>query len=255
MPLPGARTGSKASLTAKLIYGSTLIVTLFLVTWLIPAHTMLGFALEVTVTFTVHLIAFATISVSLDRSGDLQFKSEYEPLEKKYLKNNDAAAYRDGLLNMQNQPKSEQALNTWHMSLCEACHALGDYDEAMSHLQAVTQSDKEMKRKVRALRNKLLEEMPKNKADAYRRQAAGEKIKPAAEAVAETDVDDDPAFKCIKNEPEDPDLASVVDEEDDDDAVVRAAAARAKAAHDAGKTAAAEQTADVDDDPDFKCIK
>lgn len=270
MPLPGARTGSKDSLMAKLVYGATLLVTLLVVMTLIRAHTLLGLALEVTVTFVVHLIAFATISVALDRSGDLQFKSEYEPLEKKYIKNHDAAAYRDGLLNMQNQPKTEEALNTWHMSLCEAFHALGDYDSAMDHLQQVTQNDKDMKRRVRNLRNQLLDQMPKEKAAFYKKQAVDAKKQspapapvPAVQEAEDepcSDPDDelanDPDFACIKSVPGDPALDSLEGADaDDDDAIVRAAAARAKAAHDAGKDPDAQIESNVDDDPDFSCIK
>lgn len=269
MPLPGARTGSKQSFTAKLIYGTTLVITLMVVLILIRPYTLLGLAVEVSVTFAVHLIAFATLSVALDSSGDLQFKSEYEPLEKKYIKNHDAAAYRDGLLHMQNPPKTEGALNTWHMSLCEAFHALGDYDSAMEHLQQVTQNNKEMKRRVRSLRKQLLEEMPKEKAALYKKQAVADKKKgtdhPASPALQQEDAcsdtdgsqTSDKPGAFIRNVPGDPALDSLEGtiSDDDDDAIVRAAAARAKAAHDAGKDPDAVAFEGVEQDSDFACIK
>lgn len=85
----------------------------------------------------LHFVVFVFIALWIDRLRDGNFQKEYNKIMEKYQTDDDAEALYNKLVNMQNNPNTDNAKNAYYFSLSTAAMRTGRNQEAMDYVRLV----------------------------------------------------------------------------------------------------------------------
>lgn len=136
----------KRRVTATL-YSVTLMIFLITAMSLVfkynPDHFFV-FLVVIIGTALIHFILFLLFGMFFEMRKDYSFKKEFNTINKEYRETQDADQFLDALLTLRHQPTELDSVNAFNLSMSTALYYKDQIDEAMSYLDRIETSDKQL---------------------------------------------------------------------------------------------------------------